>query len=338
MSRARAKALAISALGLPLTLLGLVLVTFLIGRVVPADPALAALGERASPEAVARLRAEMGLDRPLVEQFLRYVGELLRGELGASVVTGNAVIADIAACFPATLELATTAMLLATAIGVPLGVLAATRQGGALDHLIRVFGLVGHALPVFVLGMLSLLVFYAALDWAPGPGRQGIAYLDQIPVVTGLLALDAALAGDAAAARDALAHLVQPAGVLAVFSLAYIARMTRALMLAELGSEYVLAARALGLSSKRIVWGQAFANIRVPLLTVLVLTYAGLLEGAVLTETVFSWPGLGQYLTRALLNADMNAVLGATLVVGVVYVAFNRLADALYPLLDPRAR
>ena len=334
----RWRALAATAASVPITLFGLALVTFLIGRVVPIDPVLAIVGDRAPQDVVERTRLELGLDRPLPEQFVRYLGQIATGDLGRSVMTSNTVRDDIARFFPATFELATVAIVLAILVGVPLGVLAATRQGTWTDQAVRLFCLAGHSVPVFVLGLLSLLVFYARMGWAPGPGRQGIAYQDMVDVRTGLLTVDAALAGDWGAFRDALAHLAQPAGVLAFFSLAYIARMTRAFMLNELRSEYVVTARAKGLSAMRIVWGHAFRNVRVPLVTVLFLTYAGLLEGAVLTETIFSWPGLGQYLTVSLLNADMNAVLGATLVVGLIYVALNLLADLCYRLLDPRVR
>ncbi|MFT8245024.1 ABC transporter permease [Roseomonas sp. BN140053] len=334
----RLRSLAATAASIPITLFGLALVTFLIGRVMPIDPVLAIVGDRAPQDVVEKARLELGLDLPLYQQFIHYLGQIFRGDLGRSVMTSNTVVQDIIRFFPATFELATVAIILAVIIGVPLGVLAATRQGTATDQAIRVFCLAGHSVPIFVLGLVSLLVFYASLGIAPGPGRQGIAFQDMVDVRTGLLTVDAALAGDWPAFRDAWAHLAQPAGVLAFFSLAYIARMTRAFMLAELRAEYVTTARAKGLSRTRIVWGHAFRNVAVPLVTVLFLTYAGLLEGAVLTETIFSWPGLGQYLTVSLLNADMNAVLGATLVIGLIYVVLNLLSDLLYRLLDPRVQ
>jgi peptide/nickel transport system permease protein len=236
------------------------------------------------------------------------------------------------------MELATVAIVVATTVGVPLGVWAAVRQGTRIDHAVRVFCLTGQSVPIFLLGLLSLLIFYATLGWAPGTGRQDVIFDGDVPVVTGLLTIDALLAGNWDALYDALAHLVQPAGVLAYFSMAYITRMTRAFMLDALGGEYIITARAKGLSAMRVVWRHAFGNIAVRLITVLALTYAGLLEGAVVTETVFSWPGLGQYLTVSLLSADMNAVLGATLVIGVTYLALNLFADVLYRLLDPRAQ
>jgi peptide/nickel transport system permease protein len=336
--KARLGALAATAASIPITLLGLAVVTFFIGRVVPIDPVLAVVGDRAPADVVERARIELGLDQPLPVQFWRYLTDILTGNLGRSVMTSNTVWEDIARFFPATFELATFAILVAAILGIGLGVLAATRQGSWVDQAVRVFCLAGHSLPVFVLGLISLLVFYAWLGWLPGPGRQGIVYQDMVEPITGLLTLDAALANDWPAFWDAVLHLIQPAGILAFFSLAYIARMTRAFMLAELRSEYVTTARAKGLSSARIVWRHAFRNTLVPLVTVIFLTYAGLLEGAVLTETIFAWPGLGQYLTVSLLNADMNAVLGATLVVGLIYVVLNLLADLLYRLMDTRTR
>ena len=323
---------------IPITLFGLVLVTFLIGRVMPIDPVLAILGDRAPEDVIARTRIEMGLDRPLPVQFFRYLGQILRGDFGNSVMTSHPVMQDIGHFFPATIELASFAMLLAVAIGIPLGVLAASRQGSTTDSVVRIFCLTGQSVPVFVLALLSLLVFYARLGWAPGTGRADVVFEDMIPTITGFLTVDSLIEGNWDAFWDALAHLAQPAGVLAWFSIAYIARMTRAFMLDALSGEYILTARAKGLSSRRILWRHAFGNISVRLVTVLVLTYAGLLEGAVITETVFSWPGLGQYLTVSLLNADMNAVLGATLVVGLIYVVLNLFADLIYRLMDPRVR
>jgi peptide/nickel transport system permease protein len=321
-----------------LTLLGLVVITFLIGRVMPIDPVIAAVGDNAPQEVVERARQEMGLDQPLPQQFLYFVGQLLHGDLGRSILTKNPVATDIARYFPATLELATAAIIVAALIGIPLGVWAAVRQGTWIDQTIRVICLAGHSVPVFVLALLCLLVFYAVLEIAPGPGRQDIIYQDMVPHVTGLLTVDALIAGDWGAFWDALAHMVQPVLILAYFSMAYITRMTRAFMLDALHGEYVITARAKGLSPSTVIWRHAFPNVGVQLVTVLALTYAGLLEGAVVTETVFSWPGLGQYLTVSLMNADMNPVIGATLLVGLVSVGLNLLADALYRQLDPRVR
>jgi peptide/nickel transport system permease protein len=334
----RPRALAATAASVPITLFGLVVVTFLIGRVMPIDPVISIAGDHAPPDVVAAVRLQLGLDQPLTTQFWIYLRQLAHGDLGRSVMTSNLVTTDIVQYFPATIELATAAILIATLVGVPLGVFAAVRQGTRMDHAIRVFCLAGHSVPIFLLALLSLLIFYATLGWAPGTGRQDVGLEGLVPKVTGLLTVDCLLAGDWDSFRDALAHLAQPAGVLAYFSMAYIARMTRGFMLDALRGEYIITARAKGLSAARVIWRHAFGNIAVRLVTVLALTYAGLLEGAVVTETVFAWPGLGQYLTVSLLNADMNAVLGATLVVGLSYVVLNLFADALYRLLDPRAQ
>jgi peptide/nickel transport system permease protein len=334
----RLKSLAATLASIPITLFGLVLITFLIGRVVPIDPILAIVGDRAPQDVVDRTRHELGLDLPLPEQFLRYTAQLATGDLGRSVMTSNRVTADIARFFPATIELATTALLIAALIGIPLGVLAAVRQGSGIDHAIRVACLSGHSIPVFVLALVSLLVFYATLGWAPGPGRQDIVFQDALDPVTGFLLIDAALARDWPTFRDAAAHLALPAVVLGAVNMASIARMTRAFMLEALKGEYIITAKAKGLSAAAVIWRHAFGNILVRLLTVIALAYAGLLEGAILTETIFSWPGLGQYLTGSLLNADMNAVLGATIVVGLAYLALNLFADLMYRLLDPRVR
>jgi peptide/nickel transport system permease protein len=335
---ARLRSLAGSAASLPLTLLGLVLVTFLIGRVMPIDPVLAIVGDRAPQDVVERARLELGLDRPLYEQFWRYLTDILQGNFGRSVMTGNTVLHDIARFFPATIELATVALVIALALGIPIGVISAVKQNSWLDRAVRIFCLAGHSLPTFVLALLALLFFYARLGWFPPSGRQGLMFDGDVPTVTGMMTLDALIAGNWPAFVDAVHHLALPALVLGYYSLAYIARMTRAFMLEQLRSEYVTTARVKGVSETRVIWRHAFGNIAVPLVTVVALTYAGLLEGAVLTETIFSWPGLGQYLTVSLLNADMNAVLGATLVVGLIYLVLNLLADALYRLLDPRVR
>ncbi len=334
----RFRTLAAALASVPITLFGLILITFLIGRVVPIDPVLAIVGDRAPQDVVARTRLELGLDKSLPEQFVRYVGQLARGDFGRSVMTSNSVGTDIARFFPATLELATAALLVSVLLGVPLGVYAAVRQGRWADTVIRVVCLSGYSVPIFVLALLALLVFYATLQWAPGPGRQSVAFDGMVDQRTGLLLVDAALAGDWDAFWDACKQIALPASVLGLSNMAYIARMTRAFMLESLGGEFVITAKAKGLSAAAVVWRHAFGNILVRLLTVVVLTYAGLLEGAVLTETIFSWPGLGQYLTGSLLNADMNAVLGATLVVGLAYVVLNLLSDLMYRVLDPRVR
>ncbi|MGG5811572.1 ABC transporter permease [Falsiroseomonas sp. CW058] len=326
------------ALQVALTLLGLLAVTFLIGRVVPIDPVLAVVGDQAPRDVYEAVRRELGLDQPLAVQFGIYVRSVLAGEFGQSLVTNRPVMEDIARVFPATLELATFATVIGVALGVPMGVAGAVWQDRWPDQLVRVIGLVGYSVPIFWLGIVGLLVFYGILGWVEGPGRLGVFYEDLVPAVTGVILLDAAIAREWEVFRNALGHVVLPSAVLGYFSVAYIARMTRAFMLEQLSQEYVVTARAKGVSEARIVWLHAGRNIAVQLVTVIALSYARLLEGAVLTETVFAWPGLGRYLTTALLAADMNAVLGATIVVGLVFVGINLLSDLLYRLLDPRAR
>jgi peptide/nickel transport system permease protein len=321
-----------------MTFLGLLLVTFLIGRVVPIDPVLAAVGDRATAEVYERTRLELGLDKPLWEQFWLYLIKVLRGDFGSSVLTSNLVLDDIIRVFPATLELATVAIVIGISVGIPAGVVAAVNQGKWQDQLVRVLGLVGYSIPVFWLGLMGLLLFYAKLGLVAGPGRQSVAFDDLIAPITGVILLDSAMQGEWEVFRDAFSHVILPASVLGYFSLAYISRMTRSFMIEQLRQEYIVTARVKGLSERRVVWRHALGNVLVPLLTVIALSYANLLEGSVLTETVFAWPGLGQYITNSLLSADMNAVLGGTIMVGIVFIGINMLTDVLYRLVDPRAR
>jgi peptide/nickel transport system permease protein len=320
------------------TYLGLLAVTFFIGRVMPIDPVLAIVGDRAPEHVVQRVREELGLNKPLYVQFGIYLNKALHGDFGTSVLTSNPVLKDIRRTFPATIELATLGIMLGAGIGVPLGVWAAVRRGGVVDQAVRVMGLIGYSVPIFWLGLMGLVLFYAKLGWVGGPGRFDVTYEYSITQVTGFLLLDTARQGEWEAFGNVFSHLILPASLLGYFSLAYISRMTRSFMLNELAQEYVVAARAKGLSEARIIWRHALRNAMVPLVTVIALSYAGLLEGSVLTETVFAWPGLGLYITNSLQNADMNAVLGGTLVVGSVFIGLNLLSDLLYRVLDPRTR
>ena len=321
-----------------LTYLGLLAVTFFIGRVIPIDPVLAIVGDRAPEHVVQRVREELGLNKPVWEQFYIYISKVLQGDFGTSVLTSNPVMQDIRRTFPATIELATLGILIGAGIGVPLGVWAAVRRGGLVDQVVRVMGLIGYSVPIFWLGLMGLVLFYAKLGWVSGPGRIDVSYVYSVTKVTGFLLIDAAIGGEWDAFGNVLSHLALPASLLGYFSLAYISRMTRSFMLGELAQEYVIAARAKGLSETRIIWRHALRNAMVPLVTVIALSYAGLLEGSVLTETVFAWPGLGLYITNSLQNADMNAVLGGTIIVGSIFVGLNLLSDLLYRLLDPRTK
>ncbi|MFO1208429.1 MAG: ABC transporter permease [Amaricoccus sp.] len=327
---------------LAVTLLGLLAVTFVIARVIPTDPVLSILGERATQAQVEAARAALGLDRPLVVQFAIYVRDALTGDFGKSLLTGQPVIADIARVFPATLELATIGTIIGVFLGVPAGVLAATRPGTFADQAVRLVGLVGYSMPVFWLGLMGLLVFYGKLHWTGGPGRldtsfEFIVELD-VPTRTGSVLVDSALAGAWDVFLNALSHIILPAAVLGYYSMAYISRMTRSFMLEQLSQEYVTTARVKGMPEWRVIWVHALRNTAVPLVTVIALSYAALLEGSVLTETVFAWPGLGLYITNALFAADMAAVMGGTIVVGTAFVLLNMVSDILYRLLDPRAR
>ncbi len=323
---------------LAITLAGLLLVTFLIGRVVPSDPVLAAVGDRASQSTYDKAYIELGLDKPIYEQFYIYIKKVALGDFGTSVLTKKEIAEDLARVFPATVELATLALLFGTLLGVPAGVLAAVKHGKLIDQVVRVVGLVGYSAPIFWLCLLGLLLFYVKLDWVSGPGRIDIAYEYSITRVSGLILLDSAMQGQWDAFRSAVSHIVLPASLLGYYSMAYISRMTRSFMLSELTQEYVTTARVKGVPEWRIIWFHALRNAAVPLVTVIALSYASLLEGSVLTETVFAWPGLGQYLTHSLQNADMNAVLGGTLLIGVIFVVLNLFSDVLYSLLDPRVR
>jgi peptide/nickel transport system permease protein len=327
---------------LAITLLGLLLITFLIGRVVPTDPVLSIVGERATPAQMQAIRDKLGLDLPMWQQFFIYVRDAVQGDLGRSIRTGDSVASEIARYFPATLELATLGTIFGTLVGVPAGVLAATRPGSIADQFVRVVGLLGYSMPVFWLGLIGLLVFYGQLDWVAGPGRLDPTYDMMMEFTltsyTGMILIDAALNGAWDVFGNAVSHIILPAGILGYVSMAYISRMTRSFMMNELGQEYVTTARVKGMPERRVIWVHAMKNVAVPLITVIALSYAYLLEGSVLTETIFAWPGLGSYITDALFAADMPAVLGGTVVVGVVFVTLNMLSDILYRLVDPRAR
>jgi peptide/nickel transport system permease protein len=320
------------------TFIGLLLVTFLIGRVVPIDPVLAVVGDKAGPEVYERARIAMGLHLPLWHQFFIYLANVLRGDFGTSVLTAKPVLEDILRVFPATIELAVTATFIGVFLGIPLGVLSAVKRGSLLDHITRVIGLLGYSLPIFWLGLMALMVFYARLDLLPGPGRIDVFYEDIVQPVTGILLVDAVLSKEWDVFCNALYHIILPAALLGYFSMAYLSRMTRSFMLEQLRQEYILTARVKGVAEWKVIWGHALGNCGIPLVTVIALSFGSLLEGSVLTETIFAWPGLGLYLTNSLLNADMNSVLGSTVIVGAIFLGVNLFSDFLYKFLDPRAR
>ena len=332
----------VTAFTLFVTFIGLLAVTFVISRVVPIDPVTSILGERATAAQIEETREKLGLNEPMWKQFGIYVSNTLQGDLGTSIRTREPVLDEVGERFPATLELATLATILGVLVGVPAGVIAATKPGSFFDQFVRLVGLMGYSMPIFWLGLMGLLLFYGHLGWVGGPGRLDAAYQMmmefELTQYTGMIMVDTALNGNWEMFGNAFSHIILPASLLAYISMAYISRMTRSFMMNELGQEYITTARVKGMPERRVIWVHALKNVMVPLITVIALSYAYLLEGAVLTETIFAWPGLGSYITDALLVADMPAVLGGTVVVGVAYIGLNMLSDLLYKLVDPRAR
>ncbi|MBT3700547.1 MAG: ABC transporter permease [Alphaproteobacteria bacterium] len=318
-----------------ITVAGIAIVTFFLSLIVPLDPLAAIAGPQADPETVERLRALYGFDQPLHVQFYRYIERLAHFDLGMSFQTGRPVLDDILYFFPATFELASIAMIIAIVFGIPLGVISAVKRNSFLDQAARVISLIGVSMPVFWLGLVLLLIFYFKLDWLPEPGRLDIMLIEP-PRITGMLLIDSAIAGDGEVFWDAFMHSIMPATVLGLFGLAGIARIARSSMLDVLSQEYVKTARIKGLSEFWVIARHAFPNALVPTVTMIGLTYGGLLEGAVLTETIFSWPGLGRYLTVAFLTLDLNAIVGGTMLVAISYSLVNLLVDLLYAYLNPK--
>ncbi|MHB1415252.1 MAG: ABC transporter permease [Chloroflexota bacterium] len=323
---------------LVLVLLGMSLLTFVISRVIPADPAAAAAGEGASIEAIENIRHQMGLDLPLHEQYLKYVSDIvLHGDFGDSILNRQPVLKDILTYAPASLELAMVSLFLCVPLGIVLGVVSASRAGGASDAGTRAFAILGVSMPVFWLGLLLQLVFYRVLHWLPPGGRLGNEFVTPA-TVTGLYLVDTLLAGDPAAFLSTLQHLVLPAVTLAVANLAIITRMTRSSLLDVLHQDYIRTARAKGLSYWRVLFHHALKPAAIPVVTVVGLQLASLIAWVFLVETIFSWPGIGSYAVRAILSLDFQAIMGVTLFTSFIYVAINLAVDILYRLLDPRIR
>lgn len=320
-----------------LVVFGVLVITFVISHVIPADPVLAILGGNAPAEKVDALRRELGLDKPLHQQFVAYIWGAVRGDLGRSLRTGRPVWHDIWQYFPATVELTFSAIFLAIILGIPLGVISAIRRNQVHDHTTRVFSIVGVSMPVFWTGLVLLLLFYYRLGWLPGPGRLDLAVLPP-PGRTRLLIVDSLLAGNWAALRNAVGHLIMPAFVLGYVATATIARVTRSSMLDILHQDYIRTARSKGLVERVVVLRHALRNALIPTVTVIGLVFGGLLEGSVLTETVFAWPGLGRYITTGYISLDYPAVMGGTLYIAVVFSVVNLIVDLTYAFLDPRIR
>jgi len=326
-----------SAMAIP-SLIGVVIVTFLLTRALPGDPAAYFAGPAATPQAIQEVRVKLGLDKPLIVQFGHYVVDLAHGNLGTSLTTGQPVLTELHNRLPASAELTLLGLIVSIIIAVPLGILAATRPNSLVDHACRVVATAGVSLPVFFTGLILVYVFYYILGWAPAPlGRLDVFYLPP-PQVTGFYLIDSLIAGDLGTFVASLKQLILPALTLAIFSLAPIARMTRASMLAVLSSDFVRTARASGLSSFTVIVTYAFRNALLPVITTLGMVFSFLLGANVLVEKVFAWPGIGSYAVEALLASDFAPVQGFVLTMAVLYVAINLMIDVLYGVIDPRVR
>jgi ABC-type dipeptide/oligopeptide/nickel transport system permease component len=323
------------AIALP-TLAGVIVVTFLLTRALPGDPAAYFAGMSASEEAIQEVRHQLGLDQSWLMQFVGYLEALAHGDLGTSLTTGQPVSTEIVTRLPASAELTLFALLIAVVIALPLGIVAAIRRGSWVDHLCRLVATAGVSLPPFFTGLLLIYVFYYLLGWSPAPlGRLDMFY-SAPPSRTGFFLIDSLMAGDFATFRAALSQMLLPALTLASFSLAPLARITRASMLAALSSEFVRTARASGLSRFQIIVVHAFRNALLSVITVLGMLFSFLLGANVLVERVFAWPGIGSYAIDALIASDYAPVQGFVLVMAFLYVALNLMVDVLYGVLDPR--
>lgn len=325
------------AMAIP-SLIGVVIVTFLLTRALPGDPAAYFAGPAATPQAIQEVRVKLGLDKPLITQFGRYVVDLAHGNLGTSLTTGQPVVTELRNRLPASAELTLLGLFVAVAIAVPLGILAATKPNSLIDHACRVVATAGVSLPVFFTGLILVYVFYYLLGWAPAPLGRLDVYFTPPPQITGLYLIDSLIARDPDTFLASLKQLILPALTLAIFSLAPIARMTRASMLAVLSSDFVRTARASGLSAYTVIITYAFRNAMLPVITTLGMVFSFLLGANVLVEKVFAWPGIGSYAVEALLASDFAPVQGFVLTMAVMYVMLNLVIDVLYGLIDPRVR
>jgi peptide/nickel transport system permease protein len=323
--------------GFAAVMVGVSIITFALSHVVPTDPAVSALGDHASEASLTAFRERFGLNKPVPEQYWIYVTNLLQGNLGTSLRTRRPVTSDLRDFFPATFELSLTALVFSILIGVPAGVASAVARNRLPDHIVRVVSLIGGSVPIFWLGLILIGFFYGRLGLLPGGARID-KFIPPPPTVTGLFTIDSLLAGNGKAFASSLQHLLLPALTLGYFSTAIIARMMRSSMLEVLHQDYVLAARAKGQSEGKVIWRHAARNALIPTVTTIGVTFGSLLSGAVLTETIFSWPGLGGYATNSAISLDFPAVMGVTLLAALVYTAANLTVDIGYHWLDPRIR
>jgi len=320
-------------------LLGITLIAFTISHAVPGNPIAANLGQKAmsDPKIVAAFEKEWGLDKPVAQQYLIYLGKLVQGDMGRSIKSRRAVIEDLRAFLPATIELATAAVLFGLLTGMALGILSALWRNSWVDHVARLISLLGVSIPVFWLALLALFVLYSRLGWFPGPGRIDVGM--QVPDrITGLLTVDSLIAGNWPVFRNVLSHLMLPALVLGSYTTGLITRVTRSAMLEVLGADYIRTARAKGLSERITLIRHALRNALIPVITVIGFSYGNLLAGTVLTESIFAWPGIGQYAYRASTSLDFPAIMGVSLVIALIFILVNLVVDVLYFLIDPRLR
>ncbi len=323
--------------GLFFVMIGVSILTFFLAQVVPVDPAATALGSNAREEQIEAYRKQMGLDQPAVVQYATYVKRLVGGDLGQSIRTRRPVIDDLRDFLPATIELTLAAMLITVIFGLPLGIIAGLRRNTWIDAGARIVSLIGGAMPIFYIGLVLLGIFYRQLQWLPGPGRLD-STLTPPDHVTGLFVVDALLTTNWEALGNAVAHLVLPGITLGFYSTAVLLRMTRSSVLEVLGQDYVRTAHAKGLNERLVVGRHIFKNALPPILTIIGILFGSLLSGAVLTETIFNWPGIGRYATTSVTTLDYPAVMGVTLVAAVIYPLVNTLVDIGYSVIDPRVR
>lgn len=320
-------------------LFGITCVTFIVSHAVPADPIAANLGQRAQddPSIIQQYRHEWGLDKSLPQQYTTYVWNILHGDMGISISTRRPVVNDLKQYFPATVELSVAGLLFALLVGIPLGVIASTHRDRTVDHVARGLSLIGVATPTFWLGLMLLVIFYSKLGWAPGPGQLDSDY-NPPPVHTGMIVVNSIIVGDTDDLQNSLEHLILPALTLGSYTMGIITRMIRSSMLEALAQDYIRTARAKGVFRRRIIYRHALRNALIPTLTLVGLAFGSLLSGAVLTETIFSWQGIGSYATKTASLLDYPAIMGVALVTAVVYVFVNLVVDVLYGVVNPQIR
>ena len=324
---------------LVIMLIGVATLVFILTKLIPGDPVTANLSQRAlsDPEIVAAYKLRYGLDKPLITQYLYYMRNLLQLDLGTSIRTGNGVLAELGRCFPATIELALWSIVIASVLGVFFGIISAIKRNSVIDQVVRAISVTGVSVPSFWLALLVLFFFYYKLHLMPGPGRLGTGFVPPV-TVTGLYVIDALLEGDLPKTVDAIRHLILPSCVLAAFTMGLITRTTRSNLLDVMSTDYIRTARAKGLSRSRLIVRHALGNALIPVLTVIGLGLGNLLGGMVLVETIFNWPGVGQFAYQSVMSADFPAIIGVALLIALNYMVINTVVDILYGVIDPRVR